>query len=49
MRERTDRNFQAHIISPKSVTLFKYLGNIMTASDDDWPELMKNLNNLRKS
>ena len=49
MRERTDRNFQAYIISPNLVTLFKYLGNIMTESDDDWPELMKNLNNLRKS
>ena len=49
LREITARTFQAYVISPKLVTSLKYLGNIMTASDDDWPELLRNLNNSRKS
>ena len=32
MRARTERNFQAYVISPNSVMSLKYLGNIMTAS-----------------
>ena len=49
MRAITARTFQAYVTSLNSVTSLKYLGHIMTASDDDCPELVGNLHDLRKS
>ena len=35
--------------STRTVTSFKYLGQILTASDDDWPAVVGNLRKARKS
>ena len=48
MREKTVRAFQDYIRPLESVMPFKYLGRIMMALDNDWPEVVGNLRNLRK-
>ena len=32
----------------ESVTLFKYLGRVLMAGDDDWPSVAGNLRKARK-
>ena len=48
MRASIARAFQVHEISPKLVTLLKYLNYIITSLGDAWPELVGNLHNARK-
>ena len=33
----------------ENVTAFRYLGRVMTAGDDDWPAVVGNLQEERKS
>ena len=33
----------------ENVTTFKYLGRVMTAVDDDWPDVVGNISQERKS
>ena len=60
MRKSTERDFQAcgrpaaglrQACSRTlvTVTLFKYLGQVLTAADDDWPFLVGNLRKAQKS
>ena len=49
MQESSERDFQAHGRPLEKVTLFKYLGRVLTEEDDDWPEVVVNLKNVRKS
>ena len=44
-----ERSFQAYGATLYNVTMFKYLGRVMTAGDDYWPEVAGNLQNARKS
>ena len=44
-----DRAFQDHGKPLETVTLFKYLGRVMMAGDDDWPSVVGNLIKARKS
>ena len=37
MRENSERAFKAYGESMEVVSEFKYLGRILTATDDDWP------------
>ena len=48
MRVSTERALQAHGISLNLVTSLKYPGHIIKSLDDAWPELVGNLNNVRK-
>ena len=48
-RENSERVFEAYGVPIESVTEFKYLGIILTATDDDWPEVVGNLGKLRRS
>ena len=43
MRESTEKAFEAYGKLLENVLTFKYLGRVMTAGDDDWPELACNL------
>ena len=43
MQERAERGFQAYGRPLAKVTLFKYLGRVLTAADDNWPEVVGNL------
>ena len=43
LRDSTERAFKAHGKPLETVTTFKYLGRLMTAGDDDWPEVAVNL------
>ena len=47
--EISDRSFQAYGKTLENEMAFKYLGRVMTAEYDDWPEVAGNLQNLRKS
>ena len=49
IRESTERAFRAYGLSLQSVTSFKYMGWVLTASDDDWPEVVGNLKKARNS
>ena len=49
MRSITERAFQAFRIPLNLVTPFKHLERIMTASYDDWPEVVRNLRKAKKS
>ena len=40
--ESMERTLQAYVQTLNSVTLFKYLGQILTASCDDWPAVVGN-------
>ena len=48
-RENSERSFEAYGKPIESVTEFKYLGRILTATDDDWPEVVGNLRKVRRS
>ena len=43
MRNRTERAFQAYDRPLESVTSFKYVGQIMASSDEDWSPVVGNL------
>ena len=49
LRDSTERSFEAYRKPIETVTKFKYLGRVMTAGDDDWPEVAGNLVKARKS
>ena len=49
LRDSTERAFEAYGKPIETVTKFKYLGRVMTAGDDDWPEVAGNLVKARKS
>ena len=49
MRESMVRSFQAYGRPLETVTSFKYLGRIMTASDNDWLAVVGNTRKNRKS
>ena len=48
-RENSERAFEAYGAPIESVTVFKYLGRILTATDYDWPEVVGNLGKARRS
>ena len=43
MREIKERYFRAYGRPLTSVASFKYLGQVLTTSDDDWPAVVGNL------
>ena len=43
LRESSERAFQAYGEPLKTATLFKYPGRVLTAGDDEWPEVAHNL------
>ena len=49
LRETTERALEAYVSPLENVTAFKYMEQVMTAGDDDWPEVMGNLQRERKS
>ena len=49
MRESTERAFEAYGEPIETVNKFKYLGQVMTAGDDNWPAVVENLVKARKS
>ena len=48
-RENSERAFEAYGEPIESVSEFKYLGRILTATDDDWPAVVGNLGKARRS
>jgi hypothetical protein len=40
--------FSVHGIPLESVSTFKYLGRLLSSTDDDWPTIYKNLSKARK-
>ena len=44
-----ERAFEAYGLPIESVTEFKYLGRILTATDDDWPAVVRTLGKSRRS
>ena len=49
MRENSERAFESYGALIESVTEFRYLGRILTATDDDWPAVVGNLRKAKKS
>ena len=49
LRESTERDFEAYRKPIEVVYIFKYLGQIMTAGDDDWTAVAGNLVKALKS
>ena len=47
-REVTARDFSAYGRSLEMVTSFKYLGQVISEADKDWPAVVKNLYRARK-
>ena len=47
--ESIERAFEAYVAPLETVTSFKYLGQVMTAVDDDWHAVVGNLRRARKS
>ena len=43
-----ERTFQAYIDPLENVTVFRCLGLVMTAGDDDWSAVVGNLQKARK-
>ena len=48
MRESAERSFQAYGRPLTTVTDFKYLGRILTASDENWTSVVGNIWKARK-
>ena len=48
-RENSDRAFEAYGAPIESVSEFKYLGRILTETDDDWPSVVGNLRKAKQS
>ena len=49
MRENSERAFEAYRAPIELVSEFKYLGRILTATDDNWPAVVGNLRKARQS
>ena len=49
LRDSSERDFQAYGAPLENVTVFKYLGGVMTAGDDDFTAVAGNLQKARKS
>ena len=49
MREFAARSFQDYGRPLEMVSHFKYLGRILTAYDDNWSAVVRNLRKTRKS
>ena len=49
MRDSTERAFEAYWKPLQKVLKFKYLGRVMTAGDENWPEVAGNLVKAQKS
>ena len=43
LRDSMERAFEAYGKPLETLDTFKYLGRLMTAGDDDWPEVVGNL------
>ena len=48
-RENLERAFEEYGAPIESVTAFKYLGKILTATDNIWPAVVVNLRDARRS
>ena len=48
-RENLERAFHAYGKPMEAVSEFRYLGQILTATDDDWPEVAGNIKKVRVS
>ena len=46
-RKNTERAFQAYGKPMAAVSEFRYLGRLLTATDDDWPEVAENIQKAR--
>ena len=49
LKDSTERAFEAYGKPLDTVSTFKYLGRVMTAGDDNWPEVAGNLVKSQKS
>ena len=49
MRKSTERAFEVYGAPLENMTAFKYMGQVMTKVDDDWPAVVGNLQKERKS
>ena len=49
MRKTSERAFHAYGKHMKTVTEFRYLGRVLTATDDDWPAVAGNIRKARVS
>ena len=47
MRKTSERAFHAYGKKMRAVTEFRYLGRILTNTDDDWPAVARNLHRAR--
>ena len=48
-RENSERAFEVYGAPIESVSEFKYLGRILTVTDDDWSAVIENLRKARRS
>ena len=49
LREITERSFEACGTPLDNVTVFKYLAQVITGVDDDWPAVVGNPRKAKKS
>ena len=49
LREILERDFEVYGEPLENVTVFRYLGRMLTAGDDDWISVVGNLGKARKS
>ena len=49
MRENLERAFHAYENPMEAVSEFRYLGRLLTATDDDWPTVAGNIRKARVS
>ena len=49
MRVTSERAFHAYGVQMREVTEFKYLGRVLTDTDDDWPAVAGNIRKARAS
>ena len=49
MWENSERAFHAYGKQTKAVMEFRYLGRLLTATDDDWPAVAGNIQKVRVS
>ena len=42
-RAFTSRDFSVYVLHLEMVTSFKYLGKVISAADNYWPEVVRNL------
>ena len=47
-RDNLERAFSAYRQPMEAVSEFQYLGRILTATDDDWPEVAGNIKKVRR-